>query len=117
MVKLCQDYTNSQGRTYKGCGQPLKWVNATPLTKVGEWPGGKPKYAGSYEHYDGSPSRHDDDNPPSQKAYQATYPQQIEKQDQEQAKLETAGYTDSKTSSLLEQLANTKLQPFLEVIK
>lgn len=117
MTKLCQDYTNEKtGKTYPGCGQPLKFVNDMPLVKIGEWPGGKPKYQGRYFHYDGSPSRHDESNPPNKKAYQDTYPQQIEKQDQEQAQLQTAGYADAKTSSMFEQFVNTKLQPFMDIM-
>jgi len=118
MAKLCQNYTNQKtGKTYPGCGQPLKWVDEQPLTKVGEWPGGRPKYAGHYEHYDGSPSRHDDSNPPNQKAYQQTYAPQIEQSDKDQARLQTTGYADAKSSSLFEQFTNTKLEPFMKILE
>jgi hypothetical protein len=117
VVKICQDYTNSQGKTYKGCGQPLKWVNATPLTQVGEWPGGRPKYAGGYEHYDGSPSRHDDENPPSQKAYQQTYAPQIEQHDKEQAQLAAQGFKEATSNAFAEKFINTTVERITAALK
>jgi hypothetical protein len=117
MVKICQDYTNSQGKTYKGCGQPLKWVNANPLTKVGEWPGGSPKYAGAYEHYDGSPSRHDEGNPPNQKAYQQAYAGQIEQQDKEQSALAAQGYKEATSNTFAEKFINTAIERITESLK